>query len=177
MNIYCKTLWNDTFLEQALLCCSTEHKWCYPHLIPAFLVSMMTRVMSHKAGLVRIKANFGFNPHGFSQWRLKFKQSSSAVISYAVYQSSKDPFFCPGLWINMRHYFYLVPTKTEVLHSHGSIKRYKNRWWIYQSSKTINMCNSHNSTLVIKQSPSKETKKIKKGKIVLIIPFDSLDGS
>lgn len=94
------TLKNDRFLEHTLLCCCTEHKMCYPHLIPSFLLSVMTWGLSHKAGLVGRRANFGLNPHCFSQRRLKFKPSSVAMVSKAAYQTSKELVFCPGPWMN-----------------------------------------------------------------------------
>lgn len=73
------TLKNDRFLERTLLCCCTEHKMCYPHLIPSFMVSVMTRGPSQKAGLVGRRAN----PHCVWQRRVEFKLSSVAMVSNA----------------------------------------------------------------------------------------------
>lgn len=95
------TLKNDSFLERTLLCCCTEHKTCYPHLIPSFLVSVMTQGLSHKAGLLGRKANFDLTltvshkgissyNHTLSRWFLMLR--------------SKSPTNCfrPGFWINTR---------------------------------------------------------------------------
>lgn len=84
------TLKNDRFLECTLLCCCTKHKMCYPHLIPSIPVSVMTRGLSPKAGLVGRQGNFGLNPHSVSQRRLKFKPSSVAMVSNAAHQISKE---------------------------------------------------------------------------------------
>ena len=56
------TLRNDSFLESTLLCRCSESKMCYAHLIPSFLVSVLTCVLPGEAGLAGEQANFRAKP-------------------------------------------------------------------------------------------------------------------
>lgn len=77
------------------LCCAVVQniKMCYPHLIPSFLVSIMTRGLSRKAGLVGRRANFGFNLQCLSQRRLKFKPCCVAMAANATDQTPAVLFY------------------------------------------------------------------------------------
>lgn len=84
------TLRNDSFLESPLLCHCSKPKMCYAHLIPSFLISVLTCVLPREAGLVGRRANFrakpwrfltktlqvetGLSGHGFSFRTQKFKE-------------------------------------------------------------------------------------------------------
>lgn len=77
------------------LCCAVVRniKTCYPHLIPSFLVSIMTRGLSRKAGLAGRRANLGFNLHCLSQRRLKFKPRCVAMAANATDQTPEVLFY------------------------------------------------------------------------------------
>lgn len=115
------TLKNDRFLERTLLCCCTEHKMCYPHLIPSFMVSVMTRGPSRKkAGLAGRRAN----PHCFWQRRVKFKLSSVAMVSKAPTPNLQVAAFVPARGQTRRKrptpsLLSLTSTGTKILQSRG----------------------------------------------------------
>lgn len=100
------TFKNDSFLESSLS--NIEHTMCHPHLIPSFLLSVMTCVLSQKAGLVGRRANFELNPDDFPQRHFKLRLRSVAMVSDAAHkkktktkkENTQRSCFCPGSWIN-----------------------------------------------------------------------------